>query len=331
MDTGLGATNAYTVMGHGNEDPRQIYKVPKGCTLIVAGHSSEPTFLHDILARNIQLLYPENHPIILDPLKFKKDIFELLGSVAIYTEGEEYPNYIYSLLSYFPAVEGDTRHILLPSGLINVTQADKKLIYDIDGALRDFSPDVPVTDNSQYKINGINTPLFVKGAFNPAAEQVIRNLKIPQLFNNSIVIRPNEVDKILKKLIQYIKPKKIKYKYYNIVNFIGMLSDKIKISQKQIFDMVERGKVKPGVFYNFVCRVTGKKLEDSNLLQPVSKLAPEVKGRISEAAIQRRRLLTDVFTESKNPFKTLRNRRTAFNTSMTKKVLLRKRIHTFFL
>jgi hypothetical protein len=95
--------------------------------------------------------------------------------------------------------------------------------------------------------------------------------------------------------------------------------------------MVERGKVKPGVFYNFVCRVTGKKLDDSNLLQPVSKLAPEVRGRISEAAIQRRRLLADVFTKSTNPFKTLRNRRTAFDSSMTKKVLLRKRIHAFFL
>ena len=322
---------AYTVMGHGNEDPRQLYKVPKGCTLIVAAHSSEPAWLHEALARNIQVLYPENRSIILDPLKFKKDIFELLGSVAVYTEGEEYPNYIYSLLNYFPAVEGDTRHILLPSGLINVSHVDKKLIYDIDGALRDFSPDAVVRDDSEYKINGINTPLFIKGTFNPAAEQIIRSLRVPQLFNNSMVMRPNEVDKILEKIIHYIKPKKLKYKYYNIVNFIELLAGKLRISQKQIFDMVERGKLSSGVFYNFVCRVTGKKLENSNLLLPVSKLAPEVKGRISEAAIQRRRLLTNVFTQSKNPFKTLRNRRTAFDSSMTKKVLLRRKIHAFFL
>ena len=110
-----------------------------------------------------------------------------------------------------------------------------------------------------------------------------------------------------------------------------ILSQKTIISQKQIFDMVENGKLSPGIFYNFVCRKTNQMLEDSNLLQPVSKLAPEIRGRISEAAIQRRRLLADVFTKSKNPFKTLRNRRTAFDSSMTKKVLLRKRIHAFFL
>ena len=324
------ASHAYTVMGHGNENPTDINKVPKGCTLIVAGHSSEATHLHDILYKNMQLLYPDNRSIILNPLKFKNDIFELLGSVAIYTEGEEYPNYTYQLLSYFPAVEGDSRHILLPSGLIDVIQADKKLIYDTDAALREFMPDVPISNNSQYKMNGINTPLFIKGRFNPVAEQIIHGFRIPQHFNNSVVMRPNEINKIVEKLIQNIKPKKIKYKNYTVENFINLLAEKIKITQKEIFDMVERGKLSRGVFYNFACRVTGKNLKDSNLLQPVSKLAPEVRGRISEAAIQRRRLLSNVFMKSKNPFKTMRNRRTAFDTNMTKKVLLRKSIHAFF-
>ena len=325
-----GASHAYTVMGHGNEEPTQIYKVPKGCTLIVGAHSSEMAHLHDVLYKNIQLLYPDNRSIILNPLKFKKDIFELLGAVAIYTEGEEYPNYIYSLLNYFPAVKGDSRHILLPSGIIDVVQANKRLIYDTDIALREFSPDVPVSDNSQYKINGINTPLFVNRTFNPVAEQIIRSLRIPQLFNNTVVMRPNEINKIFEKLIKYVRYRKIKYKHSTIQNFIILLSEKIMISQKELFDMVERGTLGGGVFYNFVCRVTGKKLEDSNLLQPVSKLAPEVRGRISEAAIQRRRLLSNVFTQSKNPFKTLRKRKTAFDKSMTKKVLLRKSIHAFF-
>ena len=47
------ASHAYTVMGHGNENPTDINKVPKGCTLIVAGHSSEVTYLHDFLYKNM--------------------------------------------------------------------------------------------------------------------------------------------------------------------------------------------------------------------------------------------------------------------------------------
>ena len=322
------AEHAYTVMGHGNEDPTQLYKVPKGCTLIVAAHSSEAARLRAVLTKTIQLLYPENRSIILDPLKFKSDIFELFGSVAIYTEGEEYPNYTYQLLNYYKGnEEKGLNNMLIKSGFIDVTLADKKFIFETNEALNNIKKHFI----KNYTTVDYNTPLFVKGVFNPVAEELIRSFNIPQLFNNSVVMRSSDINKILEKLIQYIRPKMIKYKQSTVKDFMIILSQKTIISQKQIFDMVENDKLSPGIFYNFVCRKTNQMLEDSNLLQPVSKLAPEIRGRISEAAIQIRRLLTNVFTKSKNPFKTLRNRRAAFNSSMTKKVLLRKRIHTFFL
>jgi hypothetical protein len=322
-----GASHAYTVMGHGNEEPTQIYKVPKGCTLIVAAHSSEPTILRRVLNNTIKLLYPENRSIILDPLKFKKDIFELFGSVAIYTEGEEYPNYTYQLLNYFQGnEEKGINNMLIKSGFIDVTLADKKFIFEINEDLNNIKKHF----TKNYTTVDYNTPLFINGKFNPVAEQMIRSFNIPQLFNNSIIMRQNDISKILEKLINYIRPKRIKYKQNTVKDFIILLTFKTFITQKKLFDMVENGKLRPGIFYNFVCRVTGKKLEDSNLLQPVSKLAPEVRGRISEAVIQRRRLLSNVFTQSKNPFKTLRKRRRKFDRRMTKKVLLRKSIHAFF-
>ena len=326
-EAATGASHAYTVMGHGNEEPRQIYKVPKGCTLIVAGHSSETAPLRAVLNKTIQLLYPENRSIILDPLKFKKDIFELFGSVAIYTEGEEYPNYTYQLLNYYQGnEEKGINNMLIESGLVDITLADKNLIFSIDAALKNIKKHF----TKNYTTVDYNTPLFINGRFNPVAEQMIRSFRIPQLFNNSVVMRQNDISKIIEKLIRYIRPKRIKYKENTVKDFIIMLTFKTIITQKQLFDMVENGKLSPGVFYNFVCRDTGKKLEDSNLLQPVSKLAPEVRGRISEAAVQRRRLLSNVFTESKNPFKTLRKRKRTFDRRMTKKVLLRESIHAFF-
>jgi len=123
---------AYTVMGHGNESA--IYKtVPPGCILVVPTNSGNSVTATTAIQNNLKLLDEANKQYILDPLNHKKEIYKLFGPVTIFTEGELYPDFSYSLLSYYKALSLDNAF----------GQTRKYTTFKTSGFTR-ISPDVPV-------------------------------------------------------------------------------------------------------------------------------------------------------------------------------------------
>jgi len=98
---------AYFIMGHGLEDPFMRI-VPKGCTLVVQVHSGETNYISADTYSNI-FNYKDKHKF-LDPVTYYKDVVDIINkgrtfpiatnkSVAIYTEGDQYPDFTYSLVN----------------------------------------------------------------------------------------------------------------------------------------------------------------------------------------------------------------------------------------
>jgi hypothetical protein len=93
---------AFLMMGHGSEGVE--YKtVPKGCVLVVPTKSGE-TVIHGTYSSNqLKFLDSANRAAILDPVGHKTELYNLFGPVSIFTEGEQYPNFDYTLFSYNPS------------------------------------------------------------------------------------------------------------------------------------------------------------------------------------------------------------------------------------
>lgn len=101
---------AFVVMGHGNEETANKKIVPKGCILVVQVHSGEVNYLKQDSETAI-FNDPEKHRY-LDPIANYKYITDKINlartsnkkyytPLAVYIEGDEYPDFVYSLISYW--------------------------------------------------------------------------------------------------------------------------------------------------------------------------------------------------------------------------------------
>jgi len=94
---------AYTVMGHGNEMAHLPRIVPKGCILIVPTKSGDKSITSTAITHNMRVLNKNYRQIILDPLNNSNELIDLFGPVSIFTEGQQYPNFSYSLFGMYKA------------------------------------------------------------------------------------------------------------------------------------------------------------------------------------------------------------------------------------
>ena len=94
--------NAFLIMGHGSE-LKEYKKVPKGCVLVVPTKSGEPVVQRTFSSNQLKFLDSANRTAILDPTHHKAELFKLFGPVSIFTEGDLYPEFYYSLFSYHPS------------------------------------------------------------------------------------------------------------------------------------------------------------------------------------------------------------------------------------
>ncbi len=103
-------TKVYVVLGHGGERPDERHVVPKGCILVVKSHSGDVTYSIDVDANITAILDLKNKDAVFDPVSNKKKLFSLFTSdhqknkqpnitashsIAIYREGDTYPNFNY--------------------------------------------------------------------------------------------------------------------------------------------------------------------------------------------------------------------------------------------
>jgi hypothetical protein len=249
---------AYIIMGHG-EELRVTKVVPKGCILVVQVHSGEVNEGNGELSMNI-INDPEKHRF-LDPVANYKHVVETINKgrdpsvvgklanmpVAIYREGDEYPDFKYTLLaSNFAKLRGGNMHRILDSGIARYPFTDgvktgekyikNKFNCAVHSSCIDISGNVSTLSDENIFIK-----LFEKSFYPPMA-----------MIRNWIQITP---------LTDDASPRK------TIANIIITAKDPEKntgvyITQSELFEKVERNEdgFVPAVFYNLVCRSLNKRL-----------------------------------------------------------------------
>lgn len=217
---------AYTVIAHSDESP--TYKtVPPGCILVIPASSGNSVSARVALRNNLKLLDAANRKYVLDPLNNKKAIYKLFGPVTIFTEGELYPDFSYSLISYYNDLELDDNmggvgkySLFETSGLIRILPelSESQLIsrlkneYKVLETVLDGQA-LPGANGMIINDLALKTPLLlvdgrdlnlkkIKAAdpdhiaeifkntptkLHPRAEKLIRALNLPQLFKFSNV------------------------------------------------------------------------------------------------------------------------------------------------
>ena len=316
-------------MGHGGEIPKSKIKniVPPGCTLVVEVHSGEVSYSDD----NRFINYP-NKSIYLDPINNYKELVKAISNtqrtLAIYKEGDEYPDFSYTLLSYWTSESSNSVNPneirLRDSGImeypfesiqpkyikpvddiydINSKNLDifvdqfRNSIYPSQKRIKDFIDDNTSTNlNENNRINTLKDIIESYDNFSPRNTEKIRILGNKYMWNHKKIMANNEYNKI-----KNPEPSDI----LNIKNVLN-------VKQSQLFKDLP-----PGVFYNLVCRSTSDAIRETanvfikNFWFPLSRqilknstrslipkntrknkkqslLIPEIMGQISEAELQRK-------------------------------------------
>ena len=225
---------AFVMMGHGGE-LSDMKVVPPGCILVVEAHSGELTRVGKLFPA---IFNDPNNANFLDPVKNYKYINDFLikqmpsknkTSLAIYREGDIYPDFNYHLLSYWDSKDD------------NIGQKNSFLLMDSGIAKYPFikGKTMIITVKYEQEDKGETMSLYDKSMYPPK-----------DIFNQEI-----EDFKTLE-LLDDVKPNT----FLNIMEGLRDSTDITKIKQSEIFNKVEKREdgFEPGVFYNFICRSTGK-------------------------------------------------------------------------
>jgi hypothetical protein len=260
---------SYVMLGHGSELPHTKI-VPEGCILVVNVHSGSLNYIDNEILLN-ELFNPDTN-ISLDPITNYKEIVKAIkkanekngtNSLAIYREGDKYPDFQYTLLNYWDSKDD-----------LDVVRNENSFLLETSGII-------------QYPFKHVGYYREVQ-KYDEEDEYIIA-----KLFIGSILPFPNEDIEILKD----------EYKKSNIKETIDYLKGlgNLRIKQSDLFKMVTDGRLIPGVFYNLVCRETyadirikngTRNILDiskylSNVAHPVKGMRREFLEGIGEAELHR--------------------------------------------
>lgn len=206
----------YWIGGHGSEDPFDEFTVPKGCTIVVKAISGDISNDYTITPMYEQLR--ELNPSITMNQKInKKTIHDMVGSVAIYTEGQQCPSFYYQLLSYFPEKNRCKSNF---SGIMNMDTSPTYAFFETPGIERRML--FGEYKNSDY----------------PRCNEV-------ELYYKDNVYKNTTTN--------YDKNAPITYMNHKIGDpmdvYTSFMNNKlINVSQEELC------RTHPGVYYNFICR-----------------------------------------------------------------------------
>lgn len=219
-------TKAYYISGHGEEGD-DTFTVPDNCVVVVQVHaglvSYEPI---DIITRLCSL----SPTILKDPVRYYSNIHDTFGSVAIYLPGVQCPNFQYKLSLCFRSKQPNERYSFcspVGSGIINMDEFHKDCIKNMVPSVNE---DVDEELKLKFKKAGIDI-------------DTIREY-ILELYRHSIY---PTADRVWEEVMTKLLPNGIT----SIHDILFHLEENYKITQKKICE-------KPGVYYNFVCRMNDK-------------------------------------------------------------------------
>jgi len=233
---------AFTIMGHGIETV--VYKVvPPGCILVATANAGDTVSSRSAIQNNLKLIDMKNRDYILDPLNHKKEIYKLFGPVSIYTEGELYPDFSYTLLSYYKdlkltdtATRRKGRYTIFKTS--GITRIENKLPVDpllIDRLNNDYTfmstvfeseivPQIPRNKFGGFSIysnNILNYPLlFINGRV-PNLEKIkaLSDDELESIFKNT----PTQITNEAYRIIRDIKLEDL-FKFSNAIDSLSQSS-----------------------------------------------------------------------------------------------------------
>ena len=216
-----------TLINDGFEDFDSAFIVPDNCMIVVKARPGEITYGKAIFPRLNKVGDVANQDLFRNPLSNTKDVVKQLGSVMIYKPGDKCPNYSYTFYSpddvlgkSYPSHAG-----LLKTPL--VTPLERK------EWAKDMDPDTTPID--EYIHTVYNESVY------PSPDLVIDTLV--KIHDDSMKGTSEEGRPMTTSDIPWTDP-------HTIIKFLT-------ITQKQLLQIGEDGVAKrPGVYYNFVCRVT---------------------------------------------------------------------------
>jgi hypothetical protein len=216
-----------TLINDGFEDFDSAFIVPDNCMIVVKTRPGEITYSNTILSLLNKVGDASNQELFRNPLSNTKEVVTQLGSVMIYRPGEKCPNYHYILYS--------------PDDIISKTYNSHI------GLLKTPLVSPLVEKNWTEDINPDTTPIsdYVRTVYGesvyPPPDLVLETLV--KEHDESMKGTNEEGRPMTTSNIPWTAP-------HTIVKFFI-------ITQKQLLQIGEDGVAKrPGVYYNFVCRVT---------------------------------------------------------------------------
>lgn len=252
---------AYLIGGHGSELDT-YFTVPDGCTIVVNMTIGK---LNNLKKYNkaVQTLCTFDTKTLLDPEKYSNTLIKNIGSVAIYKSGEQCPSFEYSFAACF------NKYCMLKLGLSDITSSSICEAYSgISANIVKYMKE----SSKAFSAASINDTTMIEF--------------ISNLYDMSIYPTKEEVQIILNTIkvpAELSGNERLTYYLENLESHPSL-----NISQEELC------KIKPGVYYNFVCRqkedVLPTNLNSVNSLRPTrtNAVGKILKGRISEAITKRK-------------------------------------------
>jgi len=232
-------STAFIIMGHGAELPERKV-VPPGCILVVQIHSGELSYLPANFFTDLFNIDEIKKKAFLDPVTNYKSIVNIIKSLnqnntplAIYREGDEYPDLYCSLLTSWDSKDQEEF----------VGQSDSYRLKDSGVVKYPFNKG-SVIENLQHATN-----IIVKYT-EPKKEQFLN------LYNKSDYPTSDQLAKIIDSNKQLKTIDEI-IKFPSIANIIQK-------NQSELFEILG-----PGVYYNLICRATYPSLR---IINPNTKM-----------------------------------------------------------
>jgi len=213
---------AYWISGHG-ADPTSgdTFIVPAGCTIVVKATPGESSYIADKVLRSLCKSNPKK---LKNPLHYIPYIIKKFGSVIIYEEGEECPNFEYTLKNCFP-------------GEINNVKDNYALCAEFGSGVMD------IDRISKFKRNC--TGAYIDTSSINCITHVIDT--ILSLYNNSVYPTIEDLQPIIKENSEYLLA--LRGTYIDLQKHVFEKIDPYTyIKQEDLCNKL------PGVYYNFVCR-----------------------------------------------------------------------------
>ena len=259
-------SNAYALLGHGDEPINKSFIVPANCIIIAKAFPGEATYYHNLYRLWNTLFDSQRTPIYENPLCYMSEIINDFGSVMVYKPGDMCPDFKYVLRpnkSDLNLVDGrvpdeDIRIRRLPInkyGLINIRNLpDFKIeseIFRITSSVGKFISKfydksiTPTTYDFLVNLDIRDTPQSIMNE-----HDISKRIKEIKAFHEAA--RSEIMARSLKDTINYIESLNsnttTEFPMYSDTSF-PMFPDVSSTSQSELCEIY------PGVYYNFICRV----------------------------------------------------------------------------